>query len=88
MILHRYWIIFDNIPASLPTVLKLGCGVTARNRQEAIDLVQARIFGANAMPGIVSMVEDIDISTLDANHVRPNMGNFFQPGIWFPLDYL
>ena len=38
-------------------------------------------------PPIESISEDVDISTLDEGHVRPNMGNPLRRGIWFPIGY-
>ena len=39
------------------------------------------------MPAIKDMVEDVDVSTLDANHVLPNMGITLKRGVWFPQGF-
>jgi hypothetical protein len=86
---RRYWIEFDkSLPYSLlPGGLLLGCGVTARSQADALALVQELIFQGNPVPSIHKIVEDVDISTLDANHVLPNIGMPLTPGIWFPWGY-
>lgn len=34
----------------------------------------------------ISYVENVDISSLDDNHVRPNMGSPIVRGVWFPMQ--
>jgi hypothetical protein len=82
--LRRYWFTFDR---THPTVVHMGCGVTAFDRQAALALIQRRIFPDQPMPAITSVTDDVDIRTLEANHVRPNMGVPVWPGIWFPQGY-
>ncbi len=50
-------------------------------------MIKYKIFPDREMPEISYYIEDIDISTLDGNHVRSNIGNIFQRGIWFPLGF-
>jgi hypothetical protein len=88
MMLHRFWLEFEfDKPEDAPFGVRPGCGVTARTQEEAMSLVQQRVFGGEAIPRIRKFVVDIDISTLDPGHIRPNMGNPIVPGIWFPLGY-
>nr|WP_199078518.1 hypothetical protein [Pedobacter sp. ASV19] len=84
----RYWIkfSFENY-ASIPYGTRIGCGVTAINYQDAISIVEEKLFRNNPMAPIEHLVENIDISTLDVNHVLPNMGLPNIRGIWFPLGY-
>lgn len=89
--LHRYWFLFDpkELHNSLP-VLNLGCGVTAYSKTEAITLIRetfAKLFINHTLPEIVECIEDVDVSQLDPNHIRPNMGNCVRLGIWFPLGF-
>jgi hypothetical protein len=76
--LHRYWIKFA---APAPAGFTLGCGVTAVSETEARELALKVCHGA---PVITSIVSDVDVSTLDAKRVIPNMGDCTQRGVWFP----
>jgi hypothetical protein len=58
--------------------------VTAHNYDDAISLLRERIFGANGPPAIVEAVEDVDLCSLEQNHVLPNLGDVMARGIWFP----
>lgn len=89
MSLIRYWFKFDiSLEDSPPLGVIAGCGVSANNYDDAIDLIKKKIFKNDPLPEIVKYTENIDISTLDKNHVLPNMGNHFVRGIWYPLGYL
>jgi hypothetical protein len=66
----------------------VGCGVTAWTNDDALWLLQHHVFGGRSDFEVLSVVEDIDISTLDCGHVLPNMGTPSDRGIWFPLGYL
>jgi hypothetical protein len=84
-LLHRYWFKFD--PPSCPMGFTLGCGVTAYSREDAEELLREHVFKDEEMPRVISVVEDVDVRTLDQNHVVPNMGVVSLRGIWFPLGY-
>jgi hypothetical protein len=83
--LRRFWFTFSNPPPFSPLVL--GCGVTAVDRSDAEELL--RISVTSKVPGLVidEVVEDVDVRTLDAGHVVPNMGVVIWRGVWFPLGY-
>lgn len=86
--LVRFWIVFESsASAELPLGARLGCGVTAYNFDDAIQLLRVKMFSKEGMPRIQDFVENIDVSTLDPGHVLPNMGNPARRGIWFPLGY-
>ena len=73
--LRRYWFQFDLSPSESPAVsYGWGCGVTAYGYEDALTLLREVVFKDNDLPPIRNVVEDIDISTLDEHHVRPNMG--------------
>ncbi len=75
-LLHRYW---------FHTTRGFGIGVTAFSREDAEGLIRDATAQVSWLPrDVVEVVEDVDISTLDANHVRPNMGVPTIRGIWFP----
>jgi hypothetical protein len=65
----------------------MGCGVTATTEDEAIASVKRRVFADGDLPPIRTLLPDVDVSTLDPGHVRPNMGNPSVAGIWFPQGY-
>ena len=83
--LRRFWFNFELIDT--PTVLNLGCGVTAHDYDDAIALLQERIFSKETIPKITRCIQDVDVSTLDASHVLPNLGLVVDRGIWFPQGY-
>ena len=86
--LRRYWFEFStDRPEDLPPGVRIGCGVTAYDIQDATALVQQLVFDGRSVPSTRKVLIDVDITTLDAGHVRPNMGNPVQRGVWFPLGY-
>ena len=97
--LHRYWIEFDE-PADVPAGRRR-FGVTAFDIEDAMRLLRAEVEAEEAsrrrarpgargsgvrMPAEPSrVVEDVDVTTLDAGHVRPNpMHPPSERGVWFP----
>jgi hypothetical protein len=82
--LRRYWFEF-----AVPDfdVLKLGCGVTAYDEKDAEAVIRDRIFKGGPLPPIRKIVADIDVRSLDAGHVVPNMGSVVWRGIWFPTGF-
>ncbi|HEX6702503.1 MAG TPA: hypothetical protein VF101_17380 [Gaiellaceae bacterium] len=84
--LTRFWIEFDLQPG-LPVVARGGVGVTALDRDDALRLVDERIFEGEPLPPITELREHVDVSTLDEGHVIPNMEPPHTRGIWFPRGY-
>jgi hypothetical protein len=87
MSLHRYWIKLDLPKGQRSYGMRLGCGVTARSLEDALDLVKQQVFKDAPLPKILAVTEDVDISTLDRGHVQANIGYPEQRGIWFPVGY-
>lgn len=88
MLLCRYWIKFDLTEMENPPIeIQPGCGVTAYSYEDALELVRDRIFDGEEIPRVVSMIENVDVSTLDKNHVLPNMAAPTRRGVWFPMGY-
>ena len=83
--LHRFWFTFKNPPPFSP--LKLGCGVTAYNSEDALAILDKTLFANSTPPEIDTITEEVDIQSLDENHVIPNMGVVVIRGVWFPLGY-
>lgn len=86
--MRRFWIKFDlSIDEDTPPGLLMGCGVTAEDISEAKFLIKKKVFNNKELPSIVDIIENVNISSLDAGHVISNMGNIFIKGIWFPKGY-
>lgn len=84
----RYWIKFNfENYASVPSGTRMGCGVTGLNYEDALNIISDKLFRNKLVAPIEHLVENIDISTLDADHILPNMGLQNIRGIWFPLGY-
>lgn len=73
--LRRFWF---SIPGHL------GIGVTAYDSVEAIELASTRSRELNWAFAPSQMTEDVDISTLDQNHVVANMSSPSVRGAWYP----
>lgn len=84
----RYWFEFK-IESSFewPAGIGIGCGVTAIDYDDAINLLCRKIFYNIQMPQIKRVIEDVDIRDLNQGHVSPNMSTPRIRGIWFPLGY-
>jgi hypothetical protein len=84
MPLIRYWFYFDR--SQWPTPVNLGCGVTAYDLADARKLILESVFFGKESVQEIGYLEDVDISTLDEKHVRPNMGSPASRGVWFPIQ--
>jgi hypothetical protein len=81
----RYWVQFKlPLPSQYPMGLARGCGVTAYDKDDAMELIRKSLFTGDDIPEVSRITENVDISTLDANHVLPNMASPLVRGIWFP----
>jgi hypothetical protein len=83
-LMRRFWFRFENT-GNLPAGVRMGCGVTAWSREDAEALLRQRVFAGARIPTPQIVIEDVDVSTLDPGHVRPNMGDPVLRGVWFPL---
>ncbi|MBW3621836.1 MAG: hypothetical protein KY468_00325 [Armatimonadetes bacterium] len=83
--LHRYWIQFDPSGDDLPFYVRSGCGVTAYTLDDGLNLLRDGVFNGESLPPVLHVIEDVDIRTLDENHVRPNMGVCAWRGVWYPF---
>jgi hypothetical protein len=84
-LLHRYWIHFPDVPEARLYGLGRGCGVTAHDLEDARALLREQLFRGEEPPPFERVIEDVDVSTLEANHVRPNIGVVTWRGVWFPF---
>lgn len=84
--MRRYW--FEFVDAPMYSPLRLGCGVSAFDRGDAQKILREKVFAeVGSTLEIRRVIEDVDVSTLDPGHVRPNMGVVVHRGVWFPLGY-
>ncbi|MEM1059261.1 MAG: hypothetical protein AAGK14_08430 [Verrucomicrobiota bacterium] len=86
-LLTRYWFRFDPARGVDRIYSNLGCGVTAFHMEDAKNLMADKIFAPDDLPPIAEMIENVDVSSLDAGHVLPNMMPPSVRGIWFPIGY-
>ena len=73
--LRRYWFPMDR---------GYGIGVTAFSEDEARSLAEETNAKYGQRGAIGPVVVDIDVSTLDAKHVLPNIGPPVIRGVWYP----
>jgi hypothetical protein len=86
--LVRYWFEFDIETAfGYPLGIGYGCGITAYNMNDALKIMDEKIFSSVKRPPFKIVKENVDVSTLDQGHVIPNMKHHLARGIWFPLGY-
>ena len=84
----RYWFVFQILSAfGFPPGIGIGCGITAIDLDDAIKIMDRKIFFASNRPPFKKVIEDVDIRTLDQGHVIPNMQSPVERGVWFPLGY-
>ena len=88
MKLRRYWIKFQTAPTDrLLPGMRFGYGVTAYDYDDALQILRWQAFDNAPLPLVASVIEDVDVSTLDAGHILPNMHPPNRRGIWFPMGY-
>jgi hypothetical protein len=83
--LQRFWFRFSPLGAGRSH--GLGCGVTAYSREDVISILRSTVFHGEDLPEIREVLEDVDIGSLDQNHVRPNMEVPVWRGVWFPKGF-
>jgi hypothetical protein len=83
--LKRYWFEFER--NQIPDHLALGCGVTAYNYDDALYILCKKVFRDSVVPSPKIVIEDIDVSTLDAGPALVNMAPPNLRGISYPLSY-
>jgi hypothetical protein len=76
-LLHRYWLVFEGSFGG-------SYGVTAYSYDDALTLLKKCEFKDKDAPKIKKIIEDVEISSLDAGHILPNMGVVTIRGIWYP----
>ena len=74
--LHRFW---------FRTAEGLGIGVTAPSEGSAEQLARDAAERLSLNFEVLEVIADVDIRTLDQDHVIPNMGPPSVQGVWFPM---
>jgi hypothetical protein len=84
--LQHFWFEFF-LPQNRTDLVHLehGCGVTANDYNDALQLLKQCIFEHLKMPPICHVTADLNISTLEVKRVRARMGDPTCRGVWFPL---
>jgi hypothetical protein len=85
--LHFYWIEFG--ASLLGGHEEIGwlhkvCGVTAFTLDDALYLVSKQVCDGRSLPPVRTIIEDVNLATLDPGHVRPHIGVPIFRGVWFP----
>jgi hypothetical protein len=84
----KFWFEFEIDDVFIfPAGIALGCGVTAIDYDDALALIERKIFSKIKRPNIKKVIENIDIRQLDQGHVIRNMNPPHIRGIWYPLGY-
>jgi hypothetical protein len=86
MELKKFWFKIKN-NRKLPPGVIMGCGITAFNIDDAKKILSEKVF-KNELYEIEEFKENVDISTLDTNHILTNMHPTNIRGVWFPLGYI
>lgn len=83
MKLTRYWVELKDVPVSYSRF-----GVTAWSADDALSLIAEYLrhyYQQDRPLDVLRIVENVDVSTLDANHVLPNMLPPIHRSIWYPM---
>ena len=80
--MQPFWVTLQAVQEHSPS--SLGVGVTARSEVDARHLIERAFLQAILIAAIKPIT---DMRELDQKHVVPNMGNWFERGVWFPLGY-
>ncbi|TWF32857.1 hypothetical protein FHW36_113112 [Chitinophaga polysaccharea] len=85
---RRFWFEFEIDTAfNYPAGIGFGCGVTALSYEDAVEILDEKVFTTIKRPPFKKIIENMDIRMLDNGHVIPNMESPVYRGIWFPLGY-
>lgn len=85
--MKRFWFEFKiDKSITLPPGIGIGCGVTALDYNDALGILEAKVF-TSVKPEIKTVIEDVNVLELDQGHVIPNMNSPVNRGIWFPIGY-
>jgi hypothetical protein len=87
-IYKRFWFEFEIVTAfGFPPGIGIGCGVTACDYNDAVRILDEKVFKNVERPPFKKIVENVDVSTLNQGWVIPNMKPPVYRGVWFPFGY-
>jgi hypothetical protein len=84
--LIQYWFEFEPSISHMAKITPWW-GVTAWTVEDALSLISLTGRFGDSLPVVTRLVESVDISTLDQNHVITNMNPPKDRGIWYPKGY-
>ena len=90
MKLKRFWFEFNFPNPNIPNWVMLGCGVTAWNYDDALNIIKEKVSIDHSVPSIKKFIEDVDVTTLEKDHVLPNLSALSTPnirGVWYPIGF-
>lgn len=86
--LRHFWFELDiGYEAECPPGVRAGVGITALDRDDALDILRDRVFGRRPVPGIRHEIGDVDFPRLCPWLVLANMTDPGPRGVWFPAGY-
>lgn len=85
--MKKYWFEFGISENLFPFGIRMGCGLTAYDYNDALSLLNNKVFKDRPLPEIINAIENIDVSALDSGHVLSNMLSPDKRGVWFPIGY-
>ncbi len=86
--LRHFWFEFD-IPYDIecPPGTREGAGMTAIDREDALQILAERVFAGRPLPPARLEIEDLVFHRLCHWLVLPNMLEPWPRGVWFPVGY-
>ena len=86
-LLTRYWFELERGPDGVVTYTPW-LGITAYDEDDARALLDDyfRRHGYPLTPSVLRLVANVDVSTLDPNHILPNAGPPVWRGVWYPNE--
>lgn len=85
---RRFWFEFEiNSAFNVLFGIGYGCGETAIDLDDAIAMMNRKIFTEIKMPPIKRIVENENIRTLDHGHIISGLKPPIYRETWFPMGY-
>ena len=68
--------------------LTYGVGATGYDQDDCLRMIERHLLEGERLPPMRRVIPDVDIRTLDQDHVARNMGTCAWRGIWWPALWL
>jgi hypothetical protein len=86
--LRHFWFEFEiPVVVECPRGVRAGVGVTALDREDALAILEERVFPGKPLPRIGREVSEVVFHELCPWLVLPNMLDPAPRGVWFPVGY-